>query len=485
MTLSLKAWLLGLDSCGEINDPPTNTACPEEQDEVSPSSPNTFTSSSYILLLDGGVSTHLEELLRNQSMGSTAATTTTTTFPHRVLWSSSLLLSEEGRQLIQQGHSDWLSAGSDILTTVTYQCHFGTVSHPSPPVVRNDQEMIQLLTWGVQLGRSAIDEYHLQQQKQQHTTTTTAVSSASTTTTIKQRYLVASSGCYGAALADGSEYTGIYPGATLESLRMFHWKKAQVLWDLHPDGLAIETIPSVEECRAVCHMLQDLQRPQQLTLTWHSANGDDSASVSSTAHDTDGACWISLACCNGTQLNNGEPLADAVHAICELDPAAEFVHAIGLNCCDSIHLPSLLQILTTILAVEATKHQQQQQQPPQLVPDNTGKRRRHRGIVIYPNSGEEWDAAQSAWKAHTGCTSSNEFAIRLMEAVQMVEQTWNKYHSTTTSSSSSISSSNTFQTSDGCPPMPQLILWGCCRTSPTTIAALRKLVDGRQGQGPS
>ena len=45
-----------------------------------------------ILLLDGGVSTHL------QSRGAT--------FAHRALWSSSLLLTEPAR--IRQGHADWL-----------------------------------------------------------------------------------------------------------------------------------------------------------------------------------------------------------------------------------------------------------------------------------------------------------------------------------------------------------------------------------------
>jgi S-methylmethionine-dependent homocysteine/selenocysteine methylase len=55
-----------------------------------------------ILLMDGGVSTHLEHLLeqRNQK------------FPIRELWSSSLLLSPEGRNTILQGHKDWfLNAG--------------------------------------------------------------------------------------------------------------------------------------------------------------------------------------------------------------------------------------------------------------------------------------------------------------------------------------------------------------------------------------
>ena len=92
---------------------------------------NTSSNEKDILLMDGGVSTHLEQLLKEKEAS----------FPHRALWSSSLLLTPSGRDWIQRGHNDWLEAGSDILTTVTYQCHYGTL-HKSPPVVANEAEYV-------------------------------------------------------------------------------------------------------------------------------------------------------------------------------------------------------------------------------------------------------------------------------------------------------------------------------------------------------
>ncbi|KAJ3068697.1 hypothetical protein HDU99_003129, partial [Rhizoclosmatium hyalinum] len=50
-----------------------------------------------VQLLDGGLSTHLETL------GAT--------FGEDPLWSARLLLSEEGRQLIQKAHEEYIEAG--------------------------------------------------------------------------------------------------------------------------------------------------------------------------------------------------------------------------------------------------------------------------------------------------------------------------------------------------------------------------------------
>jgi homocysteine S-methyltransferase len=298
------------------------------------------------------------------------------------LWSSSLLLNQEGRETILQGHKDWLEVGSDILTTVTYQCHYGVAGQE---LVVSPEKMTELLQVGVQLAREAVND-------------------------ATGKYVVASSGCYGAALADGSEYTGNYPNnIDVSGLVEFHRKKAKMLLDQGPDGLAIETIPSVEETSAVCDVVCSVLQPSV-------------------------ACWISLACQDGERLNEGTPLRNALQAIRDKDPHAQWVHAIGLNCCDSAHIASLLEILTRDMATNGPR----------------------RGIVIYPNSGEEWDAAQETWREGTGCANSNEFANRLMNAVKVVQQTWNEH---------------------GSGPTPKIIVGGCCRTSPATIAALRRSID--------
>ena len=347
-----------------------------------------------ILLMDGGVSTHLETLLHARGLPGS--------FAHRALWSSSLLLTESGRQTILQGHKDWLTAGSDVLTTVTYQCHFGTslLDPQQDPLwdILTPLEMAVMMKNGVQLAKQAVAEYN----KDDATKT-------------KDHFVVASSGCYGAALADGSEYTGSYPNMNWNGLVEFHTKKAKVLLDAQPEGLAIETIPSVEECGAVCvalrRALAEYSRPNGI------------------------CCWVSLACKDGATLNEGRPFVDALQTIREHDPRAECVHAIGVNCCDSAHIGSLLELLTLDMALKGPR----------------------RGIVIYPNSGEEWDASNEAWREGTGCTDVDKFSDRLMEAVNIVQKTWNEHGGST--------------------PMPKLTIGGCCRNSPETIAALRQRID--------
>ena len=79
---------------------------------------------------------------------------------------------------------------------------------------------------------------------------------------------------------------------------------------------------------------------------------------------------------------------------------------------------------------------------------------RRRALVWYPNSGEEWDADAADWKKGTGCTQPQEFAQQMMEAVETVHQTWRELYASFSP--------------------PRMVLGGCCRTSPTTIAAMKQ-----------
>jgi homocysteine S-methyltransferase len=107
----------------------------------------------------------------------------------------------------------------------------------------------------------------------------------------------------------------------------FHRIKTATLLRQKPDGLALETVPCVVEVRAFIELLKDLQQQEQLP-----------------------ACWISLACRNGQELNDGSKLEEALQAVEELDPDASIIQAIGVNCCDSEHIPSLVRIIATFLA---------------------------------------------------------------------------------------------------------------------------------------
>ncbi|CAJ1930879.1 unnamed protein product [Cylindrotheca closterium] len=352
--MNLKRWLLS-----------------EEEDVNSPS----------ILITDGGVSTHLEAKLQHKNQE----------FEHQSLWSSSLLMTEEGRKTIQEGHDDWLKSGSDIITTVTYQCHYGV---PGLEMVVTPTQMDQMIQDGISIAKECVAK------------------------TNPRKLVVASTGCYGAALADGSEYTGNYGDMDRTGLVDFHLQKVKRMMAQKPDGVAIETVPSLEECHAIGEMLQSSK------LTTLKEN------------ESQIACWVSLACQNGTQLNDGSKLWDALEALRSADDTTEakYIHTIGINCCDSLHMPALLEIVTRHMATRGPK----------------------RGIVCYPNSGEEWDAANDSWKEGTGCSSAHELVERLVDAVHVIESTWKKHTAGA---------------------MPKLILGGCCRTSTQAICELRVAVD--------
>ena len=220
----------------------------------------------FVLLLDGGVSTFLEHVLAASGK----------VFSHRSLWSSSLLL-DGNKEDVQNMHRAFQKAGADILSTVTYQCHFAGTEV-------DDERMTQMLRDGVSWAKEEAGG---------------------------TSFVAASSGCYGSALADGSEYTGDYGGVTQEQLMDFHRRKFKVLSEESPDTIAIETIPNLLECRAVVAMLKEQENPI--------------------------ACWMSLACQDGDRLNDGSKFEDALDAIHELDPNVDYVHGIGINCCDTLH----------------------------------------------------------------------------------------------------------------------------------------------------
>lgn len=364
---------------------------------------------SPILLLDGGVSTHLEHLIQKQrrrGRGVVGGEGNGPVFAHRELWSSSLLLTQEGRDLIKDCHEDFFRAGANIAETVTYQAHYLPLvrKHPeksssgsendetvTPKLVLSEGVVDSMLRDGVRLAKAAARNILAEKKDRKG-----------------PMYVAASIGCYGGALADGSEYTGNY-GLTIAQLISFHERKASILVSESPDVLAFETVPCVIECQAILEVLKKLHA--------------DRGSLCPPA-------WMSLACCDGTHLNDGSDIVDALQAIDILDPCAQLVQAIGINCCACEHVHSLI----TLIGQHVTR---------------TGVRR---AIILYPNSGEEWDAARETWVENTGITTPEQFADAIVSYVDsLCEQ-----HGT-----------------DEIVQVP-LIVGGCCRTSPETIAAIRR-----------
>jgi len=155
-------------------------------------------------------------------------------------------------------------------------------------------------------------------------------------------WVAGSVGPFGALLADGSEYTGGYAtDLGVAGLRRFHRRRMEVLAEAGVDVLACETVPAAAEAEALVAEAQSLGVPIWLSLT--------------TVVDDDGV----------VRTRRGEPAADVFAMAAGVDE----VLAVGVNCTDPSGVPAAV---TTAAA--------------------SGK-----PVVVYPNSGEGWDASGRRW----------------------------------------------------------------------------------------
>ncbi|WP_030666760.1 homocysteine S-methyltransferase [Streptomyces rimosus] len=149
-------------------------------------------------------------------------------------------------------------------------------------------------------------------------------------------YVAASAGPYGAMLADGSEYRGRY-GLSVAELERFHRPRLEVLAAAGPDVLALETVPDTDEARALLRAVRGLGVP----------------------------AWLSFSAA-GEHTRAGQPLADAFALASDVPE----VVAVGVNCCT----PEDADRAVAMAARASGKP-----------------------VVVYPNSGESWDAQARAW----------------------------------------------------------------------------------------
>jgi homocysteine S-methyltransferase len=159
----------------------------------------------------------------------------------------------------------------------------------------------------------------------------------------ERRVVVAGSlGPYGAALHNGAEYHGNYD-CSFAKLVEFHRERIAVLAAATgaqaPDLLAFETLPSLEEALAIGEALAPF--PEL-------------------------AAWFSFTCKDGRHVAHGERLSDCAAA------AARFPQtvAVGVNCTQPALMPALIGELRAA----------------------SGK-----PVMVYPNSGEVWDAGARCW----------------------------------------------------------------------------------------
>jgi len=170
-----------------------------------------------------------------------------------------------------------------------------------------------------------------------------------------RRILIAASlGPYGAALHNGAEYHGNYT-CTFNDLIEFHRQRINVLAAAPPaqtpDLLAFETLPSLAEAEAIGQAL---------------------------APHPELAVWFTFTCPDREHVAHGESLRQCATAVAAFPQTV----AIGVNCTH----PALLPALIAELRAASDKP-----------------------IIVYPNSGEDWDAQARCW---TGTSEPEAYGVK-------------------------------------------------------------------------
>ena len=204
-----------------------------------------------ITKLDGGLSTALE------NNGNKLTTS---------LWTGELILAKPSE--ITKAHLDFISVGSEIIITSSYQLSYLGCGKRGWSQAQTDDA----LRASTHLAKDAV------------------------TASGRVVKVAASVGPYGAALADGSEYKGNY-GITKSFLKDFHARRLEVLISTSPDLLALETMPDTFEVEVLLELLSDCPIPY----------------------------WVSYSCKAGNQTNAGQSFTEAVSL-------AKNAMAVGINC---------------------------------------------------------------------------------------------------------------------------------------------------------
>ena len=239
------------------------------------------------------------------------------------LWSAHVL--EDEPEKIVAVHRAYLEAGAECLLTASYQVSRMGYAEVGLGADRADAALLL----AVDLAHRAAAEF------------------------VERRVVVAASlGPYGAALHDGAEYHGNYRCSFAE-LVQFHRERIDALAGARTaantaDLLAFETLPSLEEARAVGEALE----------AWPALSA-----------------WFTFTCKDEMHVAHGELLRECAGVVAKFPQTI----AIGVNCTQ----PAMLMPLIAELRAASEKP-----------------------IVVYPNSGEGWDAQARSW---TGTSSAEAF----------------------------------------------------------------------------
>lgn len=239
---------------------------------------------------------------------------------NHVLWTAKALL--ESPDAVKAAHQAYVNAGADIISTCSYQATPQRLSE----LGLSDPEIDHLFAQSVSLAREASKNRNTQ--------------------------VAASIGPYGAYLANGAEYTGEYDIGEI-ALAAFHRPKFATLAKHHPDFFAIETIPSIDEVRAISALASEF---------------------------SDQAMWISLSCKDASRLADGSLICEAVERLNDLPNLV----AIGANCFNPEFASDL------VVTIEKCSR---------------------KPLIVYPNKGENYDPVTKTWEAK----SNEDFIDQVVE----------------------------------------------------------------------
>ena len=272
--------------------------------------------SSGQMIIDGSMSTALEQMgvdMNDQ------------------LWTARALL--ECPEKVKQVHKNYLKAGADCGITCSYQATIPRLT--SIGFTRREAENI--LCDSVRLFLEARQEWWLEEGERSGRS---------------WPLCLAGIGPYGAYLADGSEYRGRY-GVSRDTLRAFHERRAQLLWEAGADVLLFETQPSLEESLIEAELAESM--------------GAD--------------YWISFSCRDGKHICEGDPIAGCARVLSRDHPHLKML---GVNCTKPEYINSLIRELKSAADLP---------------------------IGVYPNSGEEYDPVTKTWHGTADSESFRSYAL--------------------------------------------------------------------------
>ena len=252
------------------------------------------------VLLDGGLATELES--QGHDINSN-------------LWSASLLATNP--QAIIDAHLAYLRVGAQCIISASYQAS----RHGLMSLGLSADEADALIISSVSLAQRARDQFLAENPDTAYTP-----------------IVAASVGPFGAALHDGSEYSGKYE-IDEAGLRQFHNERLQLLDNSGADVLACETIPNIGEAQVLAELLQEVKTP----------------------------AWVSFSCRNSHCISDGTTLREAA----ELFRNHPRVLAVGINCTAAHLISPLIKEIRKAAPGKA--------------------------IVVYPNSGEKYEASTNTW----------------------------------------------------------------------------------------